>query len=130
MKRMFIAFGLLAVLALSPLVADNSELYPVKVEVVKVFAHAEGFKVIYAKGSTDTAVVYLPISWFVPGGKAELIRSTDPAYPYLVVFYRQGKFDHLRLYVQSSYTDNTWGVLEPQAGSGKFDPTQDVKLEF
>lgn len=130
MKRCLIALALLATFALAPLSAENSELYPVKVEVLKIFAHADGYKVVYIKGSTESASVYLPISWFVPGGKGELVRGTDPAFPYLVVFYKQGKFDHLRLYAQLSYKDDTWGQLSQEAGKGKFDPSQDVKLEF
>jgi hypothetical protein len=129
MKRIFVAFGLIALFALVPLAADTSDFYPVKVQVVKILAHAEGFQVIYNKGSSDTAVVNLSISWFVPGGKAELVRAVDPAYPYLVVFYKQGKFDHLRLYAQMSYSDPSWGVLNSAEGNGKFD-VKDIVLQF
>jgi hypothetical protein len=129
MKRYFIAIGLLALVLAAPLFADTSEFYPVKVEVIKINAHADGYQVIYEKGNVGTAVVYIPSAWFVPGGKAELVRANDPAYPYLVVFYKKGVFDHLRLYAQVSYTDPTWGVLSPSEGVGKFN-VQDVKLEF
>jgi hypothetical protein len=130
MKKLFIAFGLLAIIALSPLAADSSDLYPVRVEVVKIFAHADGYVVVYNKGNSGTAVAYLPMRWLVPGGKAQLVAATDPSYPYLVVFYKQGVLDHLRLYVQESFKDESWGVLDAAAGKGVFDKIEDVKLEF
>ena len=80
-------------------------------------------------GTDATAAVYIPSRWFVPGGKAELIRGSGPSYPYLVVFYKDGVFDHLRLYVQKDIKDSSWGLLAPDAGKGKFDG-EDLKLEF
>lgn len=129
MKRMFIAFGLLAALVLAPLAADTSEFFPVRVEVLKVMVHADGYMVIYSKSSNTTAKVFLPMRWFTAGGKGELIKAIDPAYPYLILFYKKDKVDHLKLYVQANLSDPTWGVLEPSEGLGKFD-VEDIKLEF
>jgi hypothetical protein len=126
--------GLMAIIillfaTLSPLAADTSDYYPVKVVVLKIYTHADGYEVIYQKGVQGTAVAYLPMAWFVPGGKGELVKATDPAFPYLVVFYREGKFDHLRLYAPASLADPSWGVLAPSEGAGKFN-VEDIKLEF
>lgn len=129
MRRSLIAFILFALVASASLYAEESHYYPVTVQVVKIFAHADGYEVIYRKGTADTAAVYIPARWFVPGGKAELIRGSGPTYPYLVVFYKDGTFDHLRLYVQQNLKDQSWGILAPDAGKGKFDG-EDIKLEF
>jgi hypothetical protein len=129
MRRTLIAFVLFALVGGVAVFADDSPYYPVTVSVVKIFAHSDGYEVVYRKGQVDSAAAYIPIKWFVPGGKAELIRAVGPSYPYLVVFYKDGKFDHLKLYVQSNLKDPSWGVLAPDAGKGKFD-SEDLKLEF
>ena len=128
MKRFGIAVLLLA-LAASLSFAETSVFYPVRVDVVKVLAHADGYRVIYRHGANSLADVYLPSTWFVPGGKAELVRADDPSYPYMTVFYKEGKFDHLRLYVQANSKDPTWGVMSPGDGVGKFN-VEDLKLQF
>ena len=128
MKRAMIVIALITFFACA-LVADTSAFYPVRIDVVKVFSHADGFRVVYRKGSADVAAVYLPARWFVPGGKAELVRDNDPSFPYMSIFYKNGKFDHLRLYVLSNSKDDTWGVLSPADGAGKFG-SDEFTVEF
>jgi hypothetical protein len=128
MKRATIIVVLIAILACA-VAADSSAFYPVRIDVVKVYSHAEGFLVLYRKGSSDVASVYIPARWFVSGGKAELVRGQDSSFPYMTVFYKNGQFDHLRLYVLADQTDLTWGILSPSEGKGKFD-SDDLKLEF
>ena len=128
MKRATIILFLIAVVA-GALASETSAFYPVRLDVVKVYSHADGFRVIYRKGSSDVADVYLPARWFVSGGKAELVRGNDTSFPYITVFYKDGKFDHLRLYVLADQGDQTWGILSPAAGAGKFN-SDDLKLDF
>jgi hypothetical protein len=128
MKRATIVLVLIAIVSLG-LAAEASAFYPVRIDVVKVFSHGDGFKVVYRKGSADVGAVYLPSRWFVPGGKAELVRATDPSFPYMTLFYKNGKFDHLRLYVLQDQQDETWGVLSPAEGAGKF-TADDLKIDF
>jgi hypothetical protein len=128
MKRATTVLVLIAFVALG-FAAAESAFYPVRVDVVKVFSHGDGYKVVYRKGSADVSAVFLPARWFVPGGKAELIRANDPSFPYMSIFYKDGKFDHLRLYVLSDQRDLTWGVLAPSEGAGKFS-SDDLKIEY
>jgi hypothetical protein len=128
MKRATIVLVLIAIVSLG-LAAETSAFYPVRIDVVKVYSHADGYRIIYRKGSADVGAVYLPARWFVPGGKAELVRENDPSYPYMTLFYKGGKFDHLRLYVLANQKDETWGILPPSEGVGKFD-SDDLKIEF
>jgi len=103
MKRATIIVVLIAIvacaLASAPAPANESSFYPARIDVVKVYSHSDGFRVIYRKGSADVADVFLPARWFVSGGKAEMVRGNDTSFPYMTVFYKDGKFDHLRLYV-------------------------------
>jgi hypothetical protein len=128
MKRAALVIVIIAFVVMG-LAAADSAFYPVRVDVVKVFSHGDGFKVIYRKGTMDVGAVYLPARWFVPGGKAELVRANDPSFPYMSVFYKDGKFDHLRLYVIADQRDLMWGVLPPDEGAGKF-TSDDFKIEF
>jgi hypothetical protein len=128
MKRATLVIILIAFVSLG-LAAADSAFYPVRVDVVKVFSHGDGYKVVYRKGTADVGAVYLPVRWFVPGGKAELVRSNDPSFPYMTIFYKDGKFDHLRLYVLPDQRDLSWGVLPPGEGQGKFD-SDDLKIDF
>jgi hypothetical protein len=128
MKRTAIVLALLVIAAVG-LSAETSAFYPVRVDVVKVYTHGEGLLVIYRKGSADIGQCYLPARWFVSGGKAELVRGNDPSFPYMSIFYKDGKFDHLRLYVIADSRDTMWGVLSPQDGTGKF-TSDDLKIEY
>ena len=131
MKRAAIVVVLIAIVAgaLAAAPANESSFYPVRVDVVKVFSHADGFRVIYRRGSSSVGEVYLPARWFVSGGKAELVRGNDASFPYITVFYKDGKFDHLRLYVLADQKDQTWGILNPADGAGKF-TSDDLKLDY
>jgi len=128
MKRTAIVLVLLAITAVG-LAAETSAFYPVRVDVVKVYTHGDGLLVVYRKGSVDVGQCYLPARWFISGGKAELVRGQDPSFPFMSVFYKDGKFDHLRLYVNADSRDTMWGVLSPQDGAGKFD-SDDLKIEY
>lgn len=128
MKRIFVA-SILIVLALAvfpafsqqaktldPLatsIKNPSDMYPFRLDVVKVYQHSLGYRVVYRVGESDFADAYIPIEWFKAGGKAQLIRSNDPSHPYMVVYYREGKFSHVRLFVKDFPKDPTWGILEP-----------------
>jgi hypothetical protein len=80
MKKTVFALVLFAVIA-TLLAAETSAFYPVRLDVVKVYSHAEGYRVVYRKGTADVAELYIPMKWFFPGPgwKAELIRSDERA---------------------------------------------------
>lgn len=130
MKRIVLAVAVF--FAITALVgADTSDYYPVRVDVVKVWSHADGFRVIYRKGMKEFVEAYIPATWFVPGGKAELIKAVDPSYPYMVVFYKgQGVFDHVKLYVPQYPNDPSWGMMSQEEGRGKFAGIEGIKLQF
>ena len=54
-----------------------SELYPLRLDVARIFSHSDGYRVIYRKGQAEFADVYVPTGWFVPGGKAQLILGRE-----------------------------------------------------
>lgn len=107
----------------------EAELYPLRVDVTRVYMHSQGYKVVYRRGEASFAETYIPSAWFTPGGKAMLIRGRGPQYPYMVVFYKpDGSFSHLKLFVLSNMKDSTWGIIEGDPGD-KF-KVETIKLEF
>ncbi len=147
MKRIMILIALIAVasavsaqdstkasgsgngLVTSSSIRMEAELYPARVDVSRVYSHSQGYKIVYRKGQASFAELYVPSTWFVPGGKATLIRGRGPQYPYLVVFYKpDGSFSHLKLYVLGNLKDSSWGTIEGDPGD-KF-KVETVKLEF
>jgi hypothetical protein len=127
MKRFVVAAAVIA-MAVSPFAAfaqeakpadtssstikNPSDMYPFRLDVVKVYQHSLGYMVVYRVGTDQFAQAYIPIGWFKSGGKAQLIRANDPSHPYMVIYYRQGKFDHVRLFVKDNVKDPSWGILE------------------
>jgi len=106
-----------------------SELYPVRVDVTRVYSHSDGYRVLYRKGQTGFADVYIPVEWFVPGGKAQLILGRGSQFPYLVVYYTSdGDFSHLKLYAMATMTDSSWATLDGDAGD-RFN-VETIKLDF
>jgi len=107
----------------------ESEMYPVRVDVTRVFVHSQGYKVVYRKGAASFAEAFIPHGWFVPGGKALLVYGRGPQYPYMVVYYKaDGSFSHVKLYVLRNMRDTTWGTIEGDPGD-KF-KVETIKLEF
>ncbi len=137
MKRIVIVLVLIAFVG-AFLAADTSAFYPVRLDIVKVYTHADGYRVLFLSGYAGVNEFYLPGKWFritkdSSGGllppKAEMVRGHDPSFPYMVLFYKDGKFDHLRIFVQDALSDPMWAVLTPSEGSGKF-TADDLNIKF
>jgi hypothetical protein len=96
----------------------ESPLFYETLRIVKVYVMQEGYRAVYLDPDGVAHDAYIPMSWFAPQThKAFLITGQDPAYPYMAIYYLNGKFDYVKLYVQSSYNDPSWGILPPS-----FDP--------
>lgn len=109
--------------------SGEAALYPVRVDVARVYTHSQGYRVVYRKGQASFAEVYIPSTWFVAGGQAMLLRGRGREYPYMVVYYKaDGSFSHVKLYVLSRMSDPSWGTIEGDPGD-KF-KVDSIKLEF
>ncbi len=109
-----------------------SEFYYLNLPIEKVYPHRLGYVVVYRKSGNELGRTYLPMEWFADSaGKGELIKIHSGAvWPYLSVFYKSGKFDHLRLYVRSSFDHPSWGNLPQGASIDDNFKVEDLKLEF
>jgi len=92
-----------------------------------------GYVVQYWTSKSQMATAYVPFTWFNQGvnSKADIIYGSGPGYPYLVIYWVDGKFDHLRLYVDENTSGLSWGVASQEAGvpDSRFN-VQDVPLDF
>ena len=112
---------------------NESEYYPVFVQVEKIYNYSKGYIVRYRKGPFQMAHTYLPIEWFRgTSAKGQVVRQGSAnTWPRLVVYYKDGEFSHLRLYVHRDRNHETWGVARASDElDSKFENVEDVKLEF
>jgi hypothetical protein len=111
----------------------KSEYYYVSVPVEKVFPYRKGYVVFYRKGATGMARAYLPGEWFTEtGGKGDLIvLRPGSTWPGLTVYYKDGAFSHVRLYVRQERNHESWGAIPPGVNlDSYFEDAEDLKLEF
>jgi hypothetical protein len=117
MKRA-IACLLLLTLAFLAFGQEQPQVYVKSVPILKILSHPEGYKVLYMRSDMKVDELYIPLRWLgKTGGKAEIVFGDDPSFPYFSVFYRDGKFDFIRLYVIDDVRDVTWGILRKTEAS-------------
>jgi len=129
MKRA-IACLLLLMLGFLAFGQELPDVYVVTVPILKILSHPEGYKVLYMRSDMQVDELYVPHRWLSKsGGKAEIVFGKDPSYPYFSAFYREGKFDFIRLYVIDDVKDLTWGILrKTEASNAAFGgETLDIK---
>jgi hypothetical protein len=106
-------------------------MYVVSVPIVKILSHPEGYKVLYMRNDMKVDQFYVPHRWLgKAGGKAEIVLGSDPSFPYFSVFYRDGKFDFVRLYVMENVNDVTWGLLRKTEASNAAFAGETLDLKY
>ena len=111
----------------------ESEFYYVNIGLEKIYPYRTGYVVMYRKALGHMARAYLPMEWFIGAAtKGEII--TLPAgrtWPSMSVYYKNGEFSHVRLYIHRSNSHETWGDI-PQTVNidSSFENVQDIKLSF
>jgi len=139
MKKL-LAILVLALFSAGLAAAAESPMFAKVVSVHNVVSHQKGYKVTYYTGHGDPKVIYIPMEWFYQTSeyknadgfvKAEIVRGKGPSYPLLQIFWKDGKFHHLRLFVVDNYSDPTWGVVGLKDDmAAKFDPTKVPDFQF
>jgi len=96
--------------------------YYINVSVEKIYPTKQGYVVQYLCPSSTVATVGVPNEWLAnAAGRAEVV--TLPAasdWPTMTVFFVDGKFSHLRLYVHPAKSHLTWGSVPQGADVSKF----------
>jgi hypothetical protein len=93
---------------------DNTDvMYYINVPVERIFPTATGYVIMYRSASSVMATIGIPNEWFSDAaGSAEIIRLPSGSdWPTMSVFFRNGEFSHVRLYVHRVKGHVTWGNL-------------------
>ena len=94
-------FLLASFFAFSQQQANPKDAYVKTVHIVKIWVSSLGYKVTFVNSYQQLQDIYVPITWFNngPTSKAELVWGNSTAYPYFSIFWVDGSFDHITLYV-------------------------------
>ena len=120
---------------------SDSEYYYVNISLEKIWPYRKGYIVQYRKGVYQFARSYLPSEWFAaPVGKGEerkppkgeIIRlPSGSVWPSMSVYYKDGEFSHVRLYVHSWASHQTWGVVPQHVNiDSSFENIEDINIKF
>jgi len=137
MKKLVIVLIFMAVI--SPVfsqdnVRDSSgNMHYFNVPIEKIYFAGEGYVIQYRKGINQVGTIGVPYDWFsAAGGKAEILKlPAGVNWPSMSVFYKDGAFSYVRLYVHRSKAHQTWSVVPQGADvSRHFKEPEAFKLEF
>jgi hypothetical protein len=111
---------------------NESEYYYKNISLERIYPYRNGYVVQYRKG-VQMAQAYLPMEWFSSSaGRGEIITlPKGTAWPSLTVYYKNGEFSHVRLYVHHSASHQTWGTV-PQTVNidSRFENVEDLRLSY
>ena len=133
---LFFGSGMLASVSAQ---AVQSPFFAKTVFIQKITSSKEGYIVVYLDDRMDPHTIYVPMEWFYKSTgatsdgyvKAELFYGTGAQYPYMQIFWKDGKFHHLRIFADQNLNDPSWGILSDTADlSGLFHPNQDINFQF
>ncbi|MDR1058754.1 MAG: hypothetical protein LBL43_04320 [Treponema sp.] len=142
MKKLFAAVLFAAVLGVSLFAQDNqggqnkkfkseAEVYPLTIPIERIYSYRKGYVVQYRKGINQVGRVYIPMDWFEGiAGKADLVTiPRGKSWPYMTLYYRDGAFDHVRLYVVRERSHESWGLVPLTSNiDDRFEGVEDLKL--
>ena len=113
--------------------SNISELYYINVPIEKVYPYRLGYVVLFRKGNNELGRAYIPYDWFkVNVKKAELVQLGDgPMWPSMSVFYKEGAFHAVRLYVAKRTSHLTWGNIPSNVNlDDRFQNVESIDLGF
>jgi len=111
--------------------SEEDSLFAVTVPINRIYPHSQGYEVVYNKTDLYPAVAYLPARWFTgAAGKGEIIFEQNDAVPYMVVYYRNGEFSHVRVFAHSSRSHTSWGVLRSDADLSDEFSSDTLELQY
>ncbi len=105
--------GVVAAQQAADQIDNKSSMYVRTVFLDTIYTHKLGFKVTYTDVDYSRKSVYLPQNWFTEaGGQGQMVSTYSEAAPYMSVFYNNGEFSHVRLFVPTDRNDIAWESLQ------------------
>jgi len=140
MKKLVFAAIFVVLLAVgAPVFTQNqrderdSEYYYINITLEKIFPHRDGYIVQYRKSYFKYGRAYLPAKWFVDADSTGEIVTLPPGkvWPSMTIYYKDGLFSHVRLYVHRLANHQTWGNVPQNVNlDGQFDDIENIKIEY
>jgi len=123
-----------------PLVT-TSPYYIKNVFLNRIVSTARGYRLEYFNAKMEPIAIYVPIEWFSRlneygrledgGVKAEIFFLSGTTYPYVSIYWKNGKFSHLKIFAQDSYLHSSWGALRPTTNiDDRFKPDSEPEFSF
>jgi hypothetical protein len=109
-----LALTILLVIAFAAIAgAQQTEIYVKTLYIERIYPTTLGYRVDYRRESSMLlATSYIPLDWFGgPGAKARVINDSSRNVPYVQVFYKDGEFSHLVLFVHPNIQHVSWGSI-------------------
>jgi len=136
MKKLIVLLVFLALI--SPVFAQNNSdgedtIYYINVPVERVIPTKTGYVVQYRSSGTTLGTIGIPNEWFTDSaGSAEIVRLPSASdWPTMSVFFVNGQFSHVRLYVHRYKGHNTWGNIPMGTDVSRFfTDKESFKLQF
>ncbi len=115
--------------------ATKSPYFSKSVVITRVYPHKLGYLVYYMANNLENKKVYLPMSLFKEqdGGERErsrLFTGYDKTYPYMAIFWKDGVFSHVKLYLKQDYKDVSWGALVDPDSHDQYFGNTDLEFDF
>jgi hypothetical protein len=137
-KLLFFTTLLLIMAGLAPLAAQNTAsdvegFYAITVTLERIYPYRKGYVVKYARGLGKTSDAYLPIEWFEGAGKKGdlILLGSGADWPHMTVFYKDGKFSHVRLYARKERSHESWGDVPLHVNiDDRFEGVEELTLQF
>ena len=140
MKKLIIAaIGAVLLVAGLPVFAqdkqkgNDSEYYYKSISIEMIFPYRNGYVIQYRRGVNGIERAYLPMAWFTgSAGKGEIVTlPVGNAWPSFSVYYKDGEFSHVRLYVHRLSDHPTWGTIPQNVNiDARFEGIEELNLKF
>ena len=111
----------------------ESEFYYLNISIERIWPYRAGYIVQYRRGFFQHGRAYLPLEWFTStASKGEIIKlPPGNAWPYMSVYYLNGEFSHVRLYVHRWASHPTWGNVPQTVNlTHEFDDIEGIRIDF
>lgn len=111
--------------------ATKSPYYTRNVIITRIYPHRLGYKVMYMTNDLTNRSVYLPKTIFSESNDGSDIQlGYGKSYPYMQIFWKNGEFSHVKLFLKADFHDVTWGAFnDPDAHDKNFE-SADLKFDF
>jgi hypothetical protein len=141
MKRICLLAALAGLFFAAPVFAQsavgNSGYYVLNVPIERIYSHRRGYVVEYRKNFMGTERICLPLEWFTRTAetqgplRGQVVRIRQRSLPpYISVYYRGGRTDHVKLYIRE-LNHPSWGtVVNGVALDDSFNGVEEIRIIY